>query len=260
MISMRSLLAGCLLVTVAVSAGSAVSAAGAASAASAATAAGAQSAEPRAEAPLVAQSFALKHQKATEAIQLVYSMLSAEGTVSLQPRSNTLIVRDTPQVVQRIEQVLRTFDHPALPLRLELIIVKASRNPPGSAPRPSDLPEPLAQRLRAWLPYDSYEKQGEAVVSTLEGEAAFFGVGGYYEVSFRVGTIEKGRRIKLSDFRITRPQAQGKTELIRTTLNLVLDQTLNLGLAKSEGSREALMVVLTVRQGGGRLPAGGRER
>ena len=38
--------------------------------------------------------------------------------------------------------------------------------------------------------------------------------------------------------------------LLRTNLNLSLDQTMSLGLAKSEASREALMVVLTLRDGG----------
>lgn len=245
MIAMRFAVTSCLLVLVLASASTAR----------------AQGGEPRDDAELAAQTFTLKHQKATEAIQLVYALLSPQGTVSVQPRSNTLIVRDVPRVVQRIGQVLRTFDHPARPLRLELIIVRASRNPAGAAPRPSDLPEPLAQRLRAWLPYDTYEKQGEAIVSTLEGETAFFGIGNHYEVSFRVGTLADGNRIRLADFCITRPRGQGqsKSELIRTNLNLVLDQTLNLGLAKSEASREALMVVLTIRQAGAGRPNAGKE-
>lgn len=234
MIAMRPAVASCLLVLVASSSWSAV----------------AQAPELRADGAVITQAFALKHKKATEAVQLVYSLLSPEGSVSVQPRSNTLVVRDLTRVVQSVGQVLRTFDLPARPLRLELIVVKASRNPAGAAARSSDLPEQLVRRLRKWLPYDTFEKQGEAMISTFEGESAFFGIGNHYEVSFRVGTLSEGRLIKLADFCIARPrgQGQGKAELIRTNLNLVLGQTLNLGLAKSEGSREALMVVLTVRQ------------
>lgn len=219
----------------------------------------AQAPEVLADGALLTQSFALKHKKATEAVQLVYPLLSSDGSVSVVPRSNTLVVRDVARVIQSVGQALRAFDRPARPLRLELILVKASRNQPGAPARASDVPEPLARRLRAWLPYDTFEKQGEAVVSTLEGEAAFFGIGNHYEVSFRVGTLAEGQRIKLADFCIARPRGQGqsKAELIRTNLNLVLDQTLNLGLAKSEASREALMVVLTIRQAGAsRQPAG----
>jgi hypothetical protein len=36
---------------------------------------------------------------------------------------------------------------------------------------------------------------------------------------------------------------------VHTSLNLCLDQTMSLGLARSEGSRDALIIVVTARHG-----------
>ena len=79
-------------------------------------------------------------------------------------------------------------------------------------------------------------------------------LGPEYQVSFRFGTLLENQRVKLSNFRIAR-RVEGRPEatLLQTNLNLRLDQMTSLGLAKSEESREALMVVLTLRDGDGAL-------
>ena len=70
-----------------------------------------------------------------------------------------------------------------------------------------------------------------------------------YEVSFRLGTLSADRLVKLADLRIQRRTGQAAVPLLYYDLvNLRLDQPKILGLAKSEESREALMVVLTIRE------------
>ncbi|HVR99446.1 MAG TPA: secretin N-terminal domain-containing protein [Thermoanaerobaculia bacterium] len=194
-------------------------------------------------------AFTLKHQPAAEAMALVHPLLSKRGTVELQPGGNTLVVRDTPASLRRIVPVLREFDHPARPFQLEVFIVKASRAIVSPPVKRSDLPEELTQRLRQLLTYDTYEMQAQANLSTYEGQAVTYGMGSNFEVSFRLGTLVQGRRLKLNNFRVLRRTDGKAAPLIHTTLNLWLDQPMGLGLAKSESSREVLMVVLTVRPG-----------
>ncbi|HWM91620.1 MAG TPA: hypothetical protein VN493_12710 [Thermoanaerobaculia bacterium] len=207
----------------------------------------------RREGELVLHAFTLKHRPATDAIQRVFPLLSKQGTVELQPATNTLVIRDTPSALSRIIPVLRAYDHPSRPLTLEIYIVRALRSP-VSPPGPSDLPEPLVSRLRAMLPYDTYLVQAQARLSSREGEAVTYALGGEYEVSFRLGTIVDGQRVRLSGFRILRrtEERRAGSSLIHTNLNLPLEQTTSFGLARTETSTEALMVVLTLRQAGKR--------
>ena len=132
-------------------------------------------------------------------------------------------------------------------------IVRATRTTISGAPVQSDLPEPLTKRLRALLPYDNYYGQAQARLSSREGEAVTYALGGEYEVRFRLGTIVE-QRVRLSSFRILRRTEERRTgtALIHTNLILPLEQTTSFVLARTEESREALMVVLTLRQAGQR--------
>jgi hypothetical protein len=210
----------------------------------------------RKEGELVLHAFTLRHRAATEAIQLVSPMLTKRGTVELQPSTNTLVIRDTPAALGQIIPALRRYDHPSRPLSLDIYIVRATRSVVSGEPSQSDLPEPLTRRLRALLPYDNYQTQAQARLSSREGEAVTYALGGEYEVSFRLGAIAEGQRVRLSDFRIARRSELRRTgqSLIHTTVILPLDQTTSFVLARHEGSQEALMVVLTLRQGGQLVP------
>jgi hypothetical protein len=207
---------------------------------------------------VVLRAYTFKYQRASEALSLVYPLLSPKGTVEYQPQGNTLVIRDVDAAVRRIMPVLRGFDHPARPLRLEVLVVRASRSE-VSPPLPrSDLPEQLTKRLHNLLKYDVFETQAQAQLSGVEGQWVVYELGPEYRVSFRFGTLMENQKgysiVKLSKFRISR-RMEGRAEasLLETNLNLRLDRTSNLGLAKSEGSREALMVVLTLRDGEGAL-------
>jgi hypothetical protein len=200
---------------------------------------------------LVLHAYTLRYQQAVEAIPLIQPLLSGRGTLELQPGGNTLVVRDTAAALARIVPVLRGFDHPAMPLRVEILIVKASRVTVSPSYTRSDLPEALTRRLRELLPYDIYEMQAQAQLASQEGQAVAYELGDDYVVSFRLGTLLAAQRIKLANFEISRRAANRKSTapLVHTNLNLCLDQTMSLGLARSEGSRDALIIVVTVRRG-----------
>ncbi|HTQ79643.1 MAG TPA: secretin N-terminal domain-containing protein [Thermoanaerobaculia bacterium] len=199
--------------------------------------------------PLVLHAYTLKHQRASDALSLIHPLLSERGTVELQPGDNTLVIRDNPGALSRILPVLRSFDHPPRPLRVEIMIVRASRSTVSPPMNHSDLPEDLTRRLRKILLYDNYDLEAQALLQPVEGESVTYEIGESYQVAFRLGTLLPDHRVRLADFEIGRRLPRRVTqELLHTNLNLWLDQTMSLGLAKSEGSREALMVVLTLRE------------
>jgi hypothetical protein len=197
----------------------------------------------------VLHAYAFKHQRASDAIALVHPLLSPRGTIELQPADNTLVIRDNAAALARIIPLLRGFDHPLRPLKVDIMIVRASRSAISPPTMRSELPEELTRRLHDLLGYDSYEIAARAALASQEGEALTYELGSEYQVSFRC-TVLPQRRVRLADFAIVRRQAKRPAQvLIRTNMNLWLDRTMSLGLAKSEASREALMVVLTVHDG-----------
>ncbi|HZF10182.1 MAG TPA: secretin N-terminal domain-containing protein [Thermoanaerobaculia bacterium] len=204
----------------------------------------------RLEEVLVLHAYTLKHQRASDAVPLIHPLLSEHGTVELQPGDNTLVIRDSAGALSRILPVLRSFDHAPRALRVEIMIVRASRSAVSPPMNHSDLPEDLTRKLRKILLYDNYDLEAQALLQPIEGEAVTYEIGEGYQVAFRLGTVLPDRRVRLADFEIGRrfPRRQAQ-ELLHTNLNLWLDQTMSLGLAKSEGSREALMVVLTLKDG-----------
>src|SRR4051812_26191552 len=83
---------------------------------------------------LVLHAYTLKNRQASDAISLVFPLLSQKGAVELQPATNTLVIRDTPVALARIIPVLRSYDHPSRPLSLDVILVRAQRSPVSGPP------------------------------------------------------------------------------------------------------------------------------
>jgi hypothetical protein len=201
-----------------------------------------------AQTDLVLHAYTMRYRQASDAISLVFPLLSQRGTVELQPATNTLVIRDSTAALGRIIPVLRSYDHPSRPLNLDIYIVRAIRSP-GAAR--SELPEALTRRLRALLPYDIYEVEAQAQLASREGQAVTYALGKEYEVSFRLGTLVDRQRIRLSNFRVLRRTEEhlAGSPLVHTNLLLTLEQTTGFGLARTEQSNEALMVVMTVHYG-----------
>lgn len=197
---------------------------------------------------LQAYAYTLRNKSAAEALVLIRPLLSQRGTVELQPGGNTLVVRDSLAALGRIVPTLRAYDRPAERLRLQVMIVRALSEPVDGPPGRS-LPSWLEDRLQALLRWDYYQILAEAGLDTHEGEDLVHEVGGLYGLSFRVGTLYRDERVKLHDFKIWRASpvspAGSEHPLLEATLNLWLEKPKVLGLANSESSDHALMVVLT---------------
>lgn len=204
---------------------------------------------------MVVQSYTLRHKPASEAWTLVFPLLSRNGILELQPGGNTLVVRDSQAVVDKVLQRLREFDSPARPMRIEVLIVKASRTPVSPPIEHSDLPEELTKRLRGVLAYDIFELQAKAYLSAQEAQSVAYTMGTDYEVRFRLGLLGTNGTIPMKGFRLSRRKSGSANggAVIWTSraydMDLWLGQPQVLLVARNEESPEALMVVLTPRQG-----------
>lgn len=210
----------------------------------------------QAEGELQLHAHELRYQTVREAAALVYPLLSEDGTLDVQKEANTLVIRERPEYLERIVRLLRDFDHPALPLELDVQIVRAgpeSSAQVAGARSATPLPVELGNRLRELFRYESYVVQAGAALETLEGEVVTMDLADLYGLRLKVGPVISRRNIKLQGFRLVR-RADGEdvAELIHTNLNLELDEPFILGLSRTEASPDALMVVITCRLQGDR--------
>jgi len=188
--------------------------------------------------------YTFRHRPAREAIDRVEDLLSAQGTVELQPRGNTLVVRDTAPVIKRVLARLRAYDQPLRQVRLEIQIVHAGASDDGPVEGPR-LSAELARRLRELLRFETFTLLAEAGLEMREGEQVAYHFGGGYRVEFELGVLNPNRQLRLADFIVGRGPVSDVRPLIHTNLNLTLDRPMVLGLAQTEASERALMVVLT---------------
>lgn len=204
------------------------------------------------------RSFSLRHQPVREAVVLVFPLLSEDGSVEVRPGGNTLVVRDRPAELERIFSLLADFDQPARSVAVEIRVVSASVEPAAEGePDGSGLSEELVRRLHELLRYRFYRRVAGVKVTVAEGGSVESALGGEYRVEFRLGRLEPDRRVKLLGFRIHRRAAEeGDEPLIHTNINLRLGKPMVLGLARTESSANALMVVLDCE----RLGAGDEDR
>ncbi len=224
-----------------------------------ATALGAQNGRtaPGRAAVVSSYSFALRHQSAEDAMALVRPLLSPSGRMELESDGRTLVIHDSLPVLSRIVPLLRSFDHPAAPVRLRLQLVLAGRRsmgvgvpgvPNGPAlvsPVLQELEGDLAERLRRLLSFDSYSLLSETRLEAREGDQVGYEFRNGYRVEFRLGTVVPGQRLKLHGFRVLREGTAESRELIHTSVNLPLAQPFILGLTRDEGSQSALLVVMS---------------
>jgi hypothetical protein len=194
---------------------------------------------------LVTEMYTLEYRPAIGAIAEVEDLLSARGSVELQPRGNTLFIRDSSGVVRRVLARLREYDQPLRRVRLEIQIVRAGGPPtPGMLGGPR-LPAELARRLRELLRFETFILLARTGLEMIEGEQVAYEFDGDYRVEFELGGLNANRQVRLQNFVIGRGRAGEAPPLIHTNLNLMLERPMVLGLAQTESSERALMVVLT---------------
>lgn len=194
------------------------------------------------------RAYRLEHQSAGDALPMVQDLLSESGTVQLQSAENTLVVRDTGDIIATVSEFLAAFDHPRRELGIELHLVEAGSLRPGEPP-PAPLPGEVGQRLTRLLRYEAYRLLGTSRWSEIEGRSVKGRVAGRFQASFRVGTVLPDGSVRLHGFKLWSEEGENLVELVHTHLNLSLDRPLVLGLVRDENSNEALMMVVTCREG-----------
>lgn len=195
--------------------------------------------------PLTAKTFSFKHKQADKAANVIKGMLSAEGTMAIQPAANSLVVTDLPENLKKIAAAIATFDAPAKPLELSIRLVSASRAAENRID--PEIADEVASKL-AVLRYNVLESIGAANANGKEGEPGQVTLQSY-RADFRFGEYDPASdSVQLVDFKLLRSEGDQLTPMLKTTLNLKLGQTVVIGATKDSKSQRALMIVVTAQR------------
>lgn len=206
-----------------------------------------------ADGKVVVQTFKFKFKTAERAANVISSLVSAEGSVSIQPGNNVLVVTDRAENMESIASAIDRYDVPSREFKLEIRLVAAGRVQ-GKAPEvPDDLKE-IAGKLSGVLRFNSFEKIGALELKGREGDAVSSDLDGYH-AEFVVGEFDPvSETVQLADFTLSRYEtaqsAEKKTrsDVLETTLNLKVGQTVVLGASRLPDSNRALMLIVIARQ------------
>jgi hypothetical protein len=209
--------------------------------------AGSLVAEPAQEKALSVRSFSFKAKQADKAAAAIKLLLSPEGSMSIQPATNSLVVTDRPENLKTITKALAEFDSQGPTFKMTIRLVSASRVEGNTPHVPKDL-EDVASKM-ALLRYNSFESAGEANVEGKEGDNEVVSTLGGYRADFKFGEYDAASdSVKISDFHLSRLQKDQLASLLKTTLNLRIGQMYILGATKTSQSQRALMIVITARR------------
>jgi type II/III secretion system protein len=195
---------------------------------------------------LSVKTFQFKHKQAENAASVIKALMSAEGSMSIQPNGNSLIVTDLAENMKKIAAALAAFDTPPQPFRLTVRLVSARRGTAEEARVDSDLSD-VSPKL-ALLRYNVLERVGSAEVTGKEGEPGLVDLG-TYRADFHFGEYDPASdSLKVGDFRLARLEGDQLAPMMKTTLNLKLGQTVIIGVTKEAQSQRALMIVVTAKR------------
>jgi len=194
---------------------------------------------------LSVRTFQFKHKQADKAAAMIKSLLSANGTMSIQPSTNSLVVTDDPEKLKEIAAALTKYDAAPQPFQLTVRLIAASRG--GKGTRFPDELRDIESKLQM-LRFDTVESLGSARVDGKEGDPGRVDLT-THRAEFKFGEYDPASdTIEISDFQLSRLTGDQLSPLMKTTLNLKLGQTIVVGVTRQANSQRALMMVLSAKR------------
>jgi hypothetical protein len=212
---------------------------------------------------IVIRVFTLHYRRAEEVALLVRPLLTDDGSVILQPRLNTLTVRDTSAAVDKAAQAIASYDLPPRNVEISVTLLKASSEPKQPGPggpidrRPvSEVIIGVGEQLKRRFNFKDYQRLDSVVVQGTEGDSVAYAIGGDYRLAFLVDPSGSESVIRLKDLSLERIRKDEKgietrREILKTSINVQAGHTYICGIGRDESASAALFVVFEPRFRGG---------
>ncbi len=207
--------------------------------------------------PVSARAYEVKFKSLADAAELVSPILSAQGTLTLQPRLKTLTVQDRVSILDRVASLLQSFDVAPRNVEVAMSLFLGTDRREQEAGRiipPSSMTRDVrgvAETLGDFTKWNAYEPLGGRAVTGVEGGRVTVNLSDEYRVAYDIDTVSD-QSVKLTSFvlqRITRG-ADGKEkvqDVYSASVVLPVGRMLMLGAAQNPESKRALFLTLQAR-------------
>lgn len=202
--------------------------------------------------PDVVRVFTLRHRKAEEAFLVVRPLLTARGSLVLQPGLNALTVRDAGRAVELAALAVESFDVPPRAYAVSVALLRATTaHAQKAAPAPvNEQVRVVGARLRRLFSFTDYTALDEVVLQGLEGEQVSWNLGGSHRIDFLLEAGNGGEIVRLRNLVLVRVRRDEKgretvRDVARTTINLKTREPFVLGVGREEAGSAALFLVLS---------------
>lgn len=204
---------------------------------------------------VVVRVFTLKHHSPEEALAVVRPVLTEGASVVVQPRGNTLTVRDTSAAVERAARSIASWDLPPRRIDLNVTLLRASTDGRGgrpAAPDAADAMPGVGERLRKLFKFTDYARLDSVVVQGLEGQTVAYVLGGEYRLEFQIEPSGDPRQVRLRALSFEKFRrapgpgiAEVRHDILRTTISVASGQPYILAVGRDEAAAGALVLVFS---------------
>jgi hypothetical protein len=195
---------------------------------------------------LEVQTYQLEYMEPEAAWRVIEPYVFADrgGTTSIDDQTRTITVRETPEMLSRIGDVLQKYDLPEPSVKLQFRLVEANGGAPSDDPRLDEVKAALPEDV---FRFRNYRIAGEAIMTGIEHSGVAQGVATdseRYHIEAGIGDVnatDQGGTVKLH----VSLESSRHGQIFATAVNARIGQLLVLGSAQPESDRSA--VILTVK-------------
>lgn len=207
--------------------------------------------------PVSARAFEVKFKSLSDAAELVAPLLTAQGSMTIQPRLKALTVQDRVSVLDRIGPLLQSFDTAPRNVEISMSLFLGTDRREQEAGRvipPTTMTRDvrgIAETLGDFTKWNSYEPLGGRAVTGAEGGRVTANLSEEYRVVYDVETVQD-QSVKLTHFVLQRLShgADGKEkaqDVYAADVVLPVGRMLMIGAAQNPESKRALFLTLQAR-------------
>ena len=191
------------------------------------------------------RTFRLEYMEPASAHQIIdpYVFADRGGSISYEEQTRTITVRETPEMLSRIEQVLQTYDLPEPSVKLQFRLIEANGGVPSDDPRLDEVKEALPEDV---FRFSNFRLAGEAIMTGIEYSGVAQGIATdneRYHIEAGIGEIkatDQGGTVKLQVQLMSNRHGQ----IFATAVNARIGQLLVLGSAQPESNRSAVILAV----------------
>jgi len=207
--------------------------------------------------PISARAFEVQFKALGDAAELIDPLLSTDGAVTLRPRLGTLVVEDHLSVLERVEDLLASYDLPPRNAEVTLTLLLGHREEPDGTERSGS---ELSQEIRGVMEdmgkvtqWTSYEPLGSRSITGAEGAEVTARLSDEFRVVFILESVQESngaiklRSLALQRITLEADGTESVRNLYRTDMVLTAGKLKVVGAAADPSSKRALFLTLQAR-------------